>query len=67
MEEEGTPIAIEELNSDIGGIKTERKQKLKKQIFIGIGISLGLIFLIVVIIILSKYKKGILQKNLLLK
>ena len=53
MEEEGTPIIAEEVNSDIGGIKTEALAKLKKQIIIGVSIGLFLIFLIIIIIFLS--------------
>ena len=58
MEEEGALISGDELNSDIGGLKTEKNEKLKNQILIGAGIGLGLIFLIVLIIVLSSHSTG---------
>ena len=56
MEEEGAIINGEELNSDIGDLKAEKKEKLKRQLLIGIGICVGLIFLIFLIIYISIHK-----------
>ena len=58
MEEEGTPISGEELNSDLGDLKKEKKQQLKMMILVAFGIGIGLIFLIVLIIALSSQKGG---------
>ena len=60
MEEE-SPIGSEELNSDLGGLKTERISELKRNIIIGSVITLGVIMLIVVIIILATSGKN--EKN----
>jgi hypothetical protein len=56
--EEGSPISADELNSDIGGLKTERMQQNKKKIIIAASITLGVILLIVLIIVLATAGKG---------
>ena len=63
MEEEGSPINAEELNSDIGGLKTERIQKLKMNILYGVIAALLLIIIIILIIVLSTHKNENSENN----
>ena len=53
-----SPISAEELNSDLGGIKTEKMKETKKKIIIAVGIALIVIILIVLIIIFSTLGKS---------